>query len=165
MLFQIGLESNIAETSRELISIVVRTIGLFLLFAGLWVAIQVLTEALDLYRNPGNIERMAVAIEQGSNIDRSLVPLKDSLAAEENADASYPTQNRAETAPSPVTPTEAFRLSYFIAWVIAILLLLLIARIALATMKTGGELALYDVHVKRFARALISESARLNSNK
>ena len=80
------MKSTIAETTGELMSIVVRFVGLFLLFVGLWVAVQVLQEALDLYRNPGNIERLAVAIEQGSNIDKSIIPLKESLEVEEETD-------------------------------------------------------------------------------
>ncbi|OGT31967.1 MAG: hypothetical protein A2W28_05225 [Gammaproteobacteria bacterium RBG_16_51_14] len=156
------MENTVADTARELISVVVRIIGLFLLFAGLWVAIQVLKESLDLYHNPANIERMAIAIEQGSNIDKSLAPLKESLETEGDTDPLSPAQINVEKAPAKVTVKNEFRLSYFIAWVIAILLLLLIARISLAAIKTGGELALYDVHIRRFARALINESARQN---
>ena len=45
------------------------------------------------------------------------------------------------------------------AWLIAILLLLLVGRLAIAAVRTGGELALYDVQVKKLARALIKERA------
>ena len=157
------MEQTVADTARELISVVVRIIGLFLLFAGLFVAVQVLKEALDLYQHPANIERIAVAIEKGSNIDSSLVPLKESLETVEETDALPASmQPGTRKKPEPVIAKGSFRISYFIAWVIAILLLLLIARIALAAIKTGGELALYDVQIKRLARALISETTRQN---
>ncbi|MGH6636283.1 MAG: hypothetical protein ACRED0_09190, partial [Gammaproteobacteria bacterium] len=45
-----------------------------------------------------------------------------------------------------------FKLSYFAAWGIVIMLLLLIGRLAMIAIKTGGELALYDRHVKHLAR-------------
>jgi hypothetical protein len=39
-----------------------------------------------------------------------------------------------------------------------LLLLLLIARIGLGAIKTGGELVLYDMQIKRFAKMLVRES-------
>ena len=38
--------------------------------------------------------------------------------------------------------------------------LLLVGRLAIAAVRTGGELALYDVQVKKLARARIEERAR-----
>jgi len=161
---QTHMSANIGETSRDVISIVVRVVGLFLLFVGMWVAIQVIHEALDLYRNPGKIERLAVAIEKGSNIDKSIAPLKESLESEEDDDTFSSAQTRVDDTTSHNILKKEFRLSYFIAWVIAILLLLLIARIALMAIKTGGELALYDAQIKRFAKTLLNESRRQNNH-
>jgi hypothetical protein len=53
-----------------------------------------------------------------------------------------------------------FRLSYFVAWVISLLLLMLIGRLAIAAIKTGGELVLYDRHVQQLAREIVRESRR-----
>ena len=52
------------------------------------------------------------------------------------------------------------RFSYFVAWLIAIMLLLLIGRLSIAAVRTGGELALYDVKVGKLARALLKERMR-----
>ena len=60
------------EATQDIVSIIVRLSGLVLLFIGLWIAIQVFHEALSLYKDPGNIERVAIAIESGSNIDKSI---------------------------------------------------------------------------------------------
>jgi hypothetical protein len=38
---------------------------------------------------------------------------------------------------------------------------MLIGRLALAAIKTGGELALYDREVKGFARTLLKETSKL----
>lgn len=139
--------SSLNETSKDVFSIVVRLCGLMLLFIGLWIAIQVFNEALALYKDPTNIERIATAIEDGSNIDKSIVPIRDSLLGEEGT----------ETEPAEKTKqnNENFRISYFIAWVVDLLLLLLLARISIMAIKTGGELALYDAQIKRFARQIV----------
>ncbi len=42
---------------------------------------------------------------------------------------------------------------------IAILLLMLIGRLAIAAVKTGGELALYDLQIKRFAKYLTEQAS------
>lgn len=141
---------SLNEASQDVLSIVVRMCGLLLMFIGLWIAIQVFNEALALYKDPANIERMAVAIETGSNIDKTIVPIHDSILGEEGA----------ETVSKPETNPNGFRLSYFIAWVVDLLLLLLLARIAIMAVKTGGELALYDAQVKRLARQIIKASKK-----
>ena len=137
--------STLNEASQDILSIVVRMCGLLLLFIGMWIAIQVFSEALSLYHDPDNIERMATAIEAGSNIDKSIAPIRDSLLDEEGAK-----QNSEASA-------DGFRISYFIAWIIDLLLLLLLARIAIMAVKTGGELALYDAQIKKFARQILSQ--------
>jgi hypothetical protein len=123
-----------------------------LLFIGLWIAIQVFSEALALYKDPTNIERMATAIEAGSNIDKSIDPIQESLLGEDEVTADAEENVNANTKING----NGIRLSYFIAWVVDLLLLLLLARIALATIKTGGELALYDEQIKKFAKQLIN---------
>jgi hypothetical protein len=72
-----------------------------------------------------------------------------------------PTQ-RVDADAEAAKPTRAstLRLSYFIAWPIVMLLLLLVGRLAMAAIKTGGELALYDVQIRRFARELMREAVR-----
>ncbi len=140
--------SSLNEAGQDILSIVVRLCGLMLLFIGMWIAIQVFNEALSLYREPGNIERMAAAIEKGSNIDKSIVPIRDSILGEEGTESK------------PDASANGFRISYFIAWVVDLLLLLLLARIAIMAVKTGGELALYDAQVKRFARHLIKATKK-----
>jgi len=158
---------------RDLMGITVRAIGMVLLLFGLWLALEVLNEAWQLYHDPGRIERFAEAIEQGSNIDRSIAPLQIENPAGADAEQAEDLQagelnaygRRSETAQSAdttvkVDPRYRLRLSYYIAWVITLLLLLLLARISLAAVRTGGELVLYETQMKRFARELIRESSQ-----
>ncbi len=141
---------SINEASKDVLSIVVRMCGLILMFIGLYIAIQVFNEALSLYKDPANIERVAIAIETGSNIDKSIAPLRDSLLGDD--------EESSET--KATDSSNGIRISYFIAWVVDLLLLLLLARISLMAIKTGGELALYDAQIKKFARQIVKESKK-----
>ncbi len=143
---------SLNESSQNVLGIVVRMCGLLLLFIGLWIAIQVFSEALALYKDPTNIERMATAIEAGSNIDKSIVPIRENLLEED--------EFATEPAVKPDQGTHAFRISYFIAWVVDLLLLMLLARIAIMAVKTGGELALYDAQIKRLARQIVQANKK-----
>lgn len=122
----------------------VRFFGFLLMLFGLWVAVMVMFEALDLYENPKKIEQLADYIERGSNIDANL--------------SSVNLQSEKQTNTNSKARPKEIRVSYFFAWFVAILLLLLIARISLGAIKTGGELVLYDVQIKRFAKELAKES-------
>ena len=139
--------SSFNETSKDVLSVVVRLCGLMLLFIGLWIAIQVFNEALALYKDPTNIERMASAIEAGSNIDKSIAPIRETIVGEDETNSDVKTAAKENT--------EGFRISYFIAWIVDLLLLLLLARISIMAIKTGGELALYDAQIKKLARQLV----------
>jgi len=153
-------ENTLDDAGRNIMSFLVRILGFFLLLIGLWVALQVLLTAQDLYENPEQIERFAVAIEKGSNIDKTLAPIRDSLIVESNAEDAVQNYTENENRPSS-TGTGNIRVSYFFAWVIALLLLLLIARISLTAIKTGGELVLFDMQIKQFARMLAKESHKM----
>ncbi|MFT5425553.1 MAG: hypothetical protein ACI9ZT_000485 [Gammaproteobacteria bacterium] len=149
-------ENTLDDASKNIMGFIVRILGLFLLFAGLWVALQVLLTAQDLYEHPEQIERFAVAIEKGSNIDKTLAPIRDSLIVESDTEGEVQNNNQPSSA-----GTGNIRVSYFFAWVIVLLLLLLIARISLTAIKTGGELVLFDMQIKQFARMLAKESHKM----
>lgn len=162
---------NIDDISKGIMATFVRVLGFVLLLAGLWIAFDVLFEAWDLYQQPEKIERFARAIEQGSNIDKSLMSIRKSVIAPE---PEVPETDSVTGSESPAgisqfegtrDPSERqsgeVRVSYFLAWVIVLLLLMLIARIALGVIKTGGELVLYDMQIKQFAKMLVRESGKL----
>ena len=144
------------------LGLIVRGSGFLLLVIGLLVSLLTISEALKLYLNPDRIERFSIAIENGSNIDKSLSSLRESAIADTPKDKDEDSLAPAagHTGPGPARISENVRVSYFLAWIIDLLLLLLIARIGLATIKTGGELVLYDMQIKRFARMLIKESGK-----
>ncbi len=156
-------EAEGLERAERVLNLVVRCCGLALMLVGLMVSLTVIVSAWSLYRSPTHIEKFAEAVEQGSHLDLTLAN------ASQRGQQQLDTSDRAGISPLPraadaATPTPAppasFRFSYFMAWLIAILLLLLVGRLAIAAVRTGGELALYDVQVKKLARALIEERAR-----
>lgn len=148
----------------QLVSLFVRLVGVALLLVGLWAGVKVILEAWALYQNPQRVERFATAIEHGSNLDTLVTrirPKAPTAAANGTAPETQQSQPAAASAAQQAAyapPNEPFRLSYFIAWFIAILLLMLVGRLAMSAIKTGGELALYDTQVKRFARALLEQT-------
>ncbi len=153
-------ENTLDDAGRNIMGFFVRLLGFILLLAGLWVALQVLLTAKDLYEHPENIERFAIAIEKGSNIDKTLAPIRDSLLVDSDTGNGVKRYNDTEQRPATAGAGD-IRVSYFFAWVIALLLLLLIARISLTAIKTGGELVLFDMQIKQLARMLAKESQKI----
>ncbi|MDZ7750715.1 MAG: hypothetical protein U5S82_03445 [Gammaproteobacteria bacterium] len=99
------------------LTVTVRILGLLLLVCGLWALVTVLFEAVGLYRDPGRIEAMVVTIERAAGL-----PTMD---ISRNAG---PSQLGAD-GPSPPA-TLAFRPAYFLGWFLAILLFLVIGKLA-----------------------------------
>jgi hypothetical protein len=144
------------DQGTRILNIIVRGFGLVLLLVGMIVALMVITSAWSLYDDPEEIEAFARAIEHGSNLDLTLSRAKS--AGREQLETG--TTDDGSTPEYADVPRPEFRFSYFVAWLIAILLLMLIGRLSIAAVRTGGELALYDVQVKKLARALLQERAR-----
>lgn len=139
--------SNWSDKSTDIASVIVRAFGFLLMIVGLWIGLKAINEAWGLYKEPQNIERFANAIERGSNLDKALATVRNDGDAE-------------TTSSSAQDSVLGFRLSYFVAWVLAILLLMLIGRLALAAVKTGGELALYDMQIKKLTKLLVQEAKK-----
>ncbi len=145
-------ESKVSAAATNFMSFFVRLMGIFMLLVGLWMGVKVITEVWGLYRGPQHIERFADAIDKGSNLDKVLANFSSRKPGRAKEREGLVEETKASE-----KQNESLRISYFLAWVIVILLLMMIGRLALAAIKTGGELALYDLQVKRFARLLMEE--------
>jgi hypothetical protein len=123
----------------ELVSLglraLVRLLGLAWLMVGLWAGYKVITEAWQLYQNPSAVQPLAQHLARASGVD-SLVAVR---APEETTDATSPPARKAE-------PDNPFRLSYFLAWGVTVLMLLLIGKLATWAIRSGGELVLFRGH-------------------
>ncbi len=155
-----------ASMIQQGIALIVRLVGLAVLLVGLWVGMKIILEAWSLYQSPERIERFAVAIERGSNLDKifSVTVQRVSsdvvgAASDEpfSSDSVPPAAADAEDA----SPAPGLRLSYFAAWFIVMMLFLIIGSLAMSAITTGGRLALYDTEVKKFSREMAREFSRL----
>jgi hypothetical protein len=142
------------STAQLALSAAVRLIGVAVLCVGLWAGIKVIVEAWALYEQPQRIERLAAAIQAGSNLDGLIGNLVAADAQEGEVGDAAADARRAE-------PGGTLRLSYFAAWFIALLLMFVIGTLAMTAVTTGGQLALYDLQVKRYSRAVIKEVRRM----
>lgn len=134
------------------ISLVVRLIGLVVLLVGLYIGLKVIFEAWHLYEEPQRIERFATAIEQCSQLDSLLSALANKKPPHETA------SEEAAPAITKSEPVPAIRLTYFLAWGIAVFLLMVVGSLAATAMRTDGQLALYDLQVKQLAKQLHQQS-------
>jgi disulfide bond formation protein DsbB len=140
-----------SSSSTEYITIFVRLIGITLLLVGLFIGIKVILEAWSLYEEPQRIEPFSVAIEQGSNLDAMIHSFSSQI----------PTKTEPRSLEQPHDKSsQQVRLSYFMAWGIVIFLLMVIGSLAASAIRTGGQLALYDLQVKQFAQQLINEARK-----
>lgn len=157
-------DNNIEEVGKGIMSVFVRFVGMFLLLAGVYVALHVMLKAMELYEKPQTIERFAQAIEKGSNIDKSLSSFRDSVIsgpAADSEDEGIPVADNQKTTRGTTDAADShIRVSYFFAWIIMLMLLMLIGSISLRAIKTGGELVLYDMQIKQFAKMLVKESSK-----
>lgn len=150
--------NNSASATTDFLSIVVRLLGLVMLLIGLFIGIKVIFQAWELYKEPQNIERFADAIEQGSHLDVMLAKFTPHPKANDNGSVTQQPIEKADNS------ADSLRLTYFLAWIIVVLLLMVIGSLASSAIRTGGQLALYDLQVKRFARQLIEEVRKTDRN-
>jgi len=142
-----------------IVAVLVRLLGMGLILVGLGIGVSVVLEAWALYKAPERIERFAVAIEQGSNIDSAFSSLARQAASEatgqqEPAEADSASSAGADgatgAASKAASPAAAmasarsggFRLSYFAAWAIVLALMLVVGMLAMSAASTGARLAL-----------------------
>jgi len=110
--------------------------------------VKVILEAWALYEEPSRIVRFADDIQRHSNLDGVIGTVTGS-AGDTAGQAGKPAQ------------AGSFRLSYFAAWFIVLLLMFVIGSLAMTAIATGGQLALYDLQVRQHSRAVIREVRRM----
>ena len=116
----------------------IRIIGIVILIIGLWTALKVVYEAWELYKEPGKIEVRAKEVEKAAHINSFI---RKALA------------NKGENLDAKDSPN----ISYFATWAIAVILLLVIARIGIWAIVAGGKLVVYNGETEKVARAMIKQ--------
>ena len=132
---------------QQCLAVLVRLLGLCILVIGIGATAIILREAWMLYQEPSRIDRFALAIEQGSNLDKIFA-----LEGEKAEEAGTPTTD--------IPASTSFRLSYFAGWFLVLLLMLVGSIVAISAVSVGGRLVLYDTDIRRLSRAVIKEVRR-----
>jgi hypothetical protein len=152
---------------QQSLAILVRLLGLCFLVVGIGAAVIILREAWTLYQEPERIERFAVAIEQGSNLDKIFASNggetvgtgEQSESAGESAGESVG-DSSAQPVASGAADNTTLRLSYFAGWFLVLLLMLVASITAIAAVSAGGRLVLYDTDIRQLSRAVVKEVRR-----
>ena len=127
---QTGHTAGLTGKMQRVLNLGVRILGVSLLLVGLGIGVSVVLEAWALYKSPERIERFADAIEKGSNIDGALHSVAQADAA------------GGPGAPAARPEGASFRFSYFAAWAVALVLMLVVGTLAMSAVATGAKLAL-----------------------
>ena len=131
---------------QQLLAVIVRLLGLCFLVVGIGAAVVILNEAWMLYQEPQRIDRFALAIEQGSNLDK-IFTLSGGEAEGEAAAAAPATGGN-------------LRLSYFAGWFLVLLMMLVASIVAISAVSAGGRLVLFDTDIRQLSRAVVKEVRR-----
>ena len=137
---------------QQSLAVLVRLLGLAFLVVGIGAAVVILHEAWQLYQEPSRIQRFAVAIEQGSNLDKIFTLSGGEEAAEGEGEG--------EVTAAPGADSGNLRLSYFAGWFLVLLLMLVGSIVAISAVSAGGRLVLYDTDIRQLSRAIVKEVRR-----
>ncbi|MCP5143867.1 MAG: hypothetical protein H6978_03485 [Gammaproteobacteria bacterium] len=127
------------ERTTNMLQMGMRGFGIALMIIGAVVMLRVMYEGWALYRHPERIGYFVTAIEQGTNLDQVTFNRPDEATG----------LNQSNAPP--------FRIAYFAAWIIVILLLLLVCRLALGAIRTGTDLAMHDARMRAFVKLLAQQ--------
>lgn len=142
--------SNLFET-------IVRLVGAVIMIVGVVVALQVLRHAWDLFNDHASVVAFGEKIEKASNLNNAFNTLLGESLAEFRLHARQVFDPNNANNQQPAARFEPWNLSYFVAWFVKILLLLLIARIGFWAMSEGGKLALVSLGERTLAKNMTRE--------
>lgn len=180
-----------SEQGANPVTVLVQVAGLIVLVGGLFSAAQVVSRGWALLEKPATIVPFAEEIERQTHLNqfvgqfnlmfeffrRANSALPPGVPLPAKGDSIYdpvpyptkgaPAQQTLPTDSATAAPREP-NASYFVAWIITIILLGLIARISLWAVTEGGKLVLFsgnqDRQLKRVIRELAAEIRRPQSS-
>jgi hypothetical protein len=115
-----------------------------------------------LYQEPTRIERFAVAIERGSNLDK-IFALSGGEADKAGAQGDEAGVSEGQAAAPQTESSKNLRLSYFAGWFLVLLLMLVASIVAISAVSAGGRLVLFDTDIRQLSRAVVKEVRRNKS--
>ena len=144
---------------QQLLAILVRLLGLCFLVVGIGATVVILHEAWMLYQEPARIDRFALAIERGSNLDK-IFALSGNETAGSSEQGAGAGDSSSQSGSSESAASTNLRLSYFAGWFLVLLLMLVASITAIAAVSAGGRLVLYDTDIRQLSRAVVKEVRR-----
>lgn len=141
------------------LSAIIRFIGVIILLLGIWLGYNVVSTAWGLYKNPDNIKDISRKVKQESKVDEfgeSMSKFLHAVMSDTVNEIREAKGKQIKNFPK-IAP---LRISYFISWFIAILLLLVIGKISMWILSEGGKLAKANTDNAELARALVKEMMR-----
>ena len=85
----------------SILAATVRLAGLITLFSGLYIGLNVIFEAWHIYQQPQRVERIATAIEQGSQLDALLASFtyRNVISDDSNDEIETPIESKSAEKP------------------------------------------------------------------
>lgn len=150
-----------------LVLLIIRALGIIVLLVGLVTAIKVLERSWGLLGEHTTVVELSESIDKQSGLHaffgKSAAQLSGLMGVNRDATArapggaTQPTTADTVSAAAQTRGAPSLRASYFMAWPLSILVLFLVARIALALIMTGANLALKTASGDEQIRALVNE--------
>ena len=122
----------------------VRISGVVLVAVGVWAAVSVVFEAWNLYRDPSRVERFAAVLEEATGLRAPSATGHQQRRGPDTGKTGSPAGVADSTAEAKHRDPLALRLAYVFAWLLVVLLLLMIGKLANWTIVAGAKLAFAD---------------------
>lgn len=130
-----------SKTNWSIQEIIISSIGLAILVVGFSIAIQLVTTVWGLFSDQSLIQELTSQVEQHSHlnsvIERLVKPFAPEVFGTETVD---PGQASIDSETLPSSQIQSLNISYFVAWILAVLLLGLVGHVAALTLSTGARL-------------------------
>jgi hypothetical protein len=134
--------------------IISRALGIVLMLSGLFVLLTVAHTAWNLLEDQQLVQKLAAQVEEASRIDSFIDQEVTALQippAHSPAEAGNPS-----AASKPIRPS----ISYFAAWPLLFIILLIVGRVGLWLLREGGHIytnSSYEEQTKKLLREMIAE--------
>lgn len=130
-----------SKSQWSLQEIIISSIGLVILLVGFSIAIQLVTTVWGLFSDQSLIQDLTSQVEQHSHLNSVIERLVKPFAPEVfGTDDLSPGQTSDNSEMVPSAQIQSLNISYFAAWILAVLLLGLVGHVAALTLSTGAKL-------------------------